>query len=132
MASRRMEIALMRTCGFQCNPPISRVNSPKRPSGYVQPVGKTSASSTISASAMYGTSTVWHGASCTGSPRTPSAHAIPLTAGGPLNRLAAKAAGDRHLAAAERRAIARASDLDRVGADGDRDRQRLAAFQRAL
>ena len=45
------EIALMRTRGFQCSPPISRVNSPQRPSGQVQPVGKISASSTISASA---------------------------------------------------------------------------------
>jgi hypothetical protein len=48
----RIEIALMRTSGFQWRPPISRVNSPKRPSGQVQPVGRISASSTISASAM--------------------------------------------------------------------------------
>ena len=61
---------------------MSRVNSPKRPSGQLQPVGKISASSTISASAMYGMSMVSHGASATGSPRRPPAIAISSTPSG--------------------------------------------------
>ena len=56
----------MRTNGFQCSPPISRVNSPNRPSGQVQPVGSISASRTSSASATHGTSIVSHGTSCAG------------------------------------------------------------------
>ena len=43
-----------------------------------------------------------------------------------------KPAGDRHLVDAERRAIARAGDLERMRADGDRDRQRLLALEGAL
>ena len=43
-----------------------------------------------------------------------------------------KPAGDRHLVDAERRAIARAGDLERMRADRDRDRQRLLALEGAL
>ena len=49
-----------------------------------------------------------------------------------LDRRAAQAAGDRHLVDAERRAVAGAGDLDRMGADADRDRARPARLVGAL
>ena len=49
-----------------------------------------------------------------------------------LDRRAAQPAGDRHLVDPERSAIAGAGDLDRMGADADRDRQRTAALVGAL
>jgi hypothetical protein len=48
------------------------------------------------------------------------------------DRLAAQPAGDRHLVDPERRAKARAHDLDRMGADGNRDRARPAGLVGAL
>ena len=102
----------MRTSGFQCSPPISRVNSPKRPSGKVQPVGQD-----FGLQHDLGVGDVGH---------------VDGRARRQRHRLAADAAGDRHLVDAERRAIAGAGDLDRMGADGDRDRQRLVAGERAL
>ena len=47
-------------------------------------------------------------------------------AGSKLHGRAAQSAGNRHLVYSERRAVARAGDLDGMGADADRDRQRLA------
>ena len=77
-----MVIAFTRTSGFQCRPPMRRVNSPKRPSGWVQPVGRISASSTISESARQGRSIVSHWAKRTASPRMPPAIAISSTPSG--------------------------------------------------
>ena len=53
-------------------------------------------------------------------------------AGRKLHGFAAKPAGNSHLIDAERRAEARAGDLERVNADGDGDRQRFFPLQRAL
>ena len=53
-------------------------------------------------------------------------------AGRQLDRRTAQAAGDRHLVDPERSAVAGAGDLDGMGADADRDRQRPALLVGAL
>jgi hypothetical protein len=55
-----------------------------------------------------------------------------LTSGFQLYRRAADAAGDAHLVHAERRAESRAHDLERMRADGNRDRAGAAGLVRAL
>ena len=47
-------------------------------------------------------------------------------------RLAAQSAGDRHLVDAERRAVARAGDLERVRTDRNGNWQQLLALEGAL
>ena len=60
-------------------------NSPKGPSSSVHPIGSSSPSSTISASARAGTSIVTPGLRRTGAPCNPPAMVISLTPGGALN-----------------------------------------------
>ena len=102
----------MRTSGFQCSPPISPrelAEAPFRPG----PAGRQD----LALQHDFGVGDVGH---------------VDGGAGRKLDRHAAQSAGDRHLVDAERRAVARTGDLDRMGADRDRDRQRLPALECAL